>query len=82
MRFGWTGPQHRGLMALDATTSKEQPMWHRAALMFLTIVFLAAPALAVDPAIKCEAAKLKEAGKYGFCRLKAESKAVIVEASY
>jgi hypothetical protein len=30
----------------------------------------------VDPADKCEAAKLKEAGKYHFCRMKAESKAV------
>ena len=28
----------------------------------------------VEPGIKCEAAKLKEAGKYGFCRLKEESK--------
>ncbi len=30
----------------------------------------------IDPAVKCEADKLKETGKYGFCRLKAESKAV------
>ncbi|OGL68152.1 hypothetical protein A3D60_04075 [Candidatus Uhrbacteria bacterium RIFCSPHIGHO2_02_FULL_47_29] len=33
------------------------------------------PAAAVSPAVKCEAAKLKIAGKYGFCRLKAEAKA-------
>ena len=33
------------------------------------------PAGAVSPADKCEAAKLKTAGKYGFCRLKAEAKA-------
>ncbi len=31
---------------------------------------------AVEPDVKCEADKLKETGKYGFCRLKAESKAV------
>jgi len=30
---------------------------------------------AVDPADKCESDKLKETGKYGLCRLKAESKA-------
>ncbi|HIF63127.1 MAG TPA: hypothetical protein EYQ35_03100, partial [candidate division UBP10 bacterium] len=34
------------------------------------------PALAADPAVKCESGKLKESGKYGFCRLKAESVAV------
>jgi len=33
-------------------------------------------ATALDPDVKCESAKLKEAGKYGFCRLKAESKGV------
>ena len=31
-------------------------------------------AQAVDPGVKCEAGKLKETGKYGFCLLKAESK--------
>jgi hypothetical protein len=36
----------------------------------------AAGAGALTAAEKCEAAKLKEAGKYGFCRLKAEAKAV------
>jgi hypothetical protein len=36
----------------------------------------AAGAAALTAADKCESAKLKEAGKYGFCRLKAESKAV------
>ena len=30
---------------------------------------------AADPAVKCEAGKLKEAGKYANCRLKADSKA-------
>ena len=30
-----------------------------------------APATAVDPTPKCEAGKLKEAGKYANCRLKA-----------
>ena len=31
---------------------------------------------AADPAVKCEAGKLKEAGKYANCRMKADSKAV------
>jgi hypothetical protein len=38
-------------------------------------ILLAASAGAVTPADKCESAKLKTAGKYGFCRLLAESKA-------
>ena len=36
----------------------------------------AGTALAATDAEKCEAYKLKHAGKYGFCRMKAESKAV------
>ncbi len=36
----------------------------------------AAPALAASPAQKCQASKLKVAGKYNACRLNAESKAV------
>ncbi len=36
----------------------------------------ATTAAALTEAEKCESAKLKEAGKYGFCRLKAEAKAV------
>lgn len=36
----------------------------------------AAVAAALTPADKCESSKLKEAGKYGFCRMKAEAKAV------
>ncbi len=36
----------------------------------------AGAATALTPADKCESTKLKVAGKYGFCRLKAESKAV------
>ena len=35
-----------------------------------------APAQAVEPAVKCEADKLKTAAKYSACRLKAESKAL------
>ena len=31
---------------------------------------------AADPAVKCEAGKLKEAGKYANCRMNADSKAV------
>lgn len=34
------------------------------------------PADALSPADKCESAKLKEAGKFSFCRMKAEAKAV------
>ncbi|MGH7789398.1 MAG: DUF1566 domain-containing protein [Candidatus Binatia bacterium] len=37
---------------------------------------LAMPATALTDAQKCQASKLKEAGKYGFCRLKAEVRAV------
>ena len=40
------------------------------------VLIWAGPALAVTDAQKCEAAKLKVAGKYNFCRLKAEAKAV------
>lgn len=41
-------------------------------------VLAAGGAAALTPAEKCESAKLSEAGKYGFCRLKAESKAIKV----
>jgi Protein of unknown function (DUF1566) len=40
------------------------------------MVLWAGTAAAVSDADKCEAAKLKVAGKYDFCRLKAEAKAV------
>jgi hypothetical protein len=40
------------------------------------ILVWAGPVAAVTDAEKCEAAKLKVAGKYNFCRLKAEAKAV------
>lgn len=40
------------------------------------LLLAAGSAGALTPAEKCESSKLKEAGKYGFCRLKAESKAV------
>lgn len=47
------------------------------------VPFLRPPAIAVGltDADKCEAAKLKVAGKYGFCRLKAAAKAVKVGGS-
>ena len=46
-------------------------------LIVLTATALSAgTAAALPPAEKCEAGKLKQAGKYGFCRLKAETKAV------
>jgi hypothetical protein len=51
-------------------------MWSRGVFTFLGVLLIAGSGWAVDPADKCEADKLKEAGKYGFCRLKAESKAV------
>ena len=40
------------------------------------VALLSSDRRALDPALKCEATKLKTAGKYGFCRLKAEAKAV------
>jgi len=40
-----------------------------------TVLFWSAAALAIDPAIRCEAAKLKAAGKYAACRFQAEAKA-------
>jgi hypothetical protein len=42
----------------------------------IVLACLATQALGGTPAQKCEAAKLKIAGKYNFCRLKAEAKAV------
>jgi hypothetical protein len=51
-------------------------MFRRGVFTFLGVLLIAGPAWAVDPADKCEAAKLKEAGKYHYCRMKAESKAV------
>jgi len=42
----------------------------------LVMVGLASAAVATDPLEKCQASKLKTAGKYGFCRLKADAKAV------
>ena len=47
----------------------------RGTLLAATLV-LACEASGLTPAEKCESAKLKEAGKYGFCRLKAEAKAI------
>ncbi len=53
-------------------------LWGVLSCFFLCgfLIVLSHPAAAVEPAVKCEAGKLKEAGKYGFCRLKANSKAV------
>lgn len=42
----------------------------------LTVLLAAQSASALTPAEKCEADKLKRAGKYSFCRLKAEAKAI------
>jgi len=49
-----------------------------AAALFVASLFSAnaTSAQAGDPAVKCRAGKLKEAGKYGFCRFKAQTKAV------
>jgi hypothetical protein len=41
----------------------------------VTVLLLAGAAHALSPADKCEASKLKTAGKYDFCRLLAEAKA-------
>jgi hypothetical protein len=48
------------------------------------ILLSSATAMAADPAVKCEAGKLKGSSKYSACRLKAESKAVLkgVAADY
>jgi hypothetical protein len=43
--------------------------------MIGTVLLWSAAALGIDPAIRCEAAKLKAAGKYAACRLQAEAKA-------
>jgi len=40
--------------------------------------FVTAAAEAADPAVKCHSGKLKESAKYASCRLKAESKAILV----
>jgi len=45
-------------------------------LALLGAVLLAVPAQAISDAEKCEAAKNKTAGKYAFCRQKAEAKAI------
>jgi hypothetical protein len=42
----------------------------------LAVVWLAQNAAALSPADRCEADKLTRAGKYNFCRMKAEAKAV------
>jgi hypothetical protein len=53
---------------------EEGEMLRREDFTFLAVLLIAGTAWAADPPARCEAAKLKEAGKYGFCRLKAESK--------
>lgn len=42
----------------------------------VALVLLAHSAAALSPADRCEADKLKRAGKYNFCRMKAEARAV------
>jgi hypothetical protein len=45
-------------------------MWIRTRLIIIAASLLtAAGAAALTPADKCESGKLKETGKYGFCRL-------------
>ena len=48
----------------------------RIALIGALLLGATSAAAGATDAQKCEAGKLKEAGKYGFCRLKAEAKAV------
>jgi hypothetical protein len=50
--------------------------WWKTITVAAVMVGWSGPAVAATDAEKCEAAKLKIAGKYGFCRLKAEAKAV------
>jgi len=49
----------------------------RATATAVTLFLLSTAAHAGDPAIKCETGKLKTAGQYAQCRLKAESKGVL-----
>jgi len=52
-------------------------MSHRLNVLAAIIAFgFAQTAHAVEPAVKCEASKLKEVAKYSSCRLKAEAKGV------
>ena len=53
-------------------------MNHRLLALFLAsaVLWSAASVSALDPGPKCEAAKNKIAGKYAFCRQKAEAKAI------
>jgi hypothetical protein len=46
------------------------------AMVFAVLFLVATGAQAADPAVKCEAGKLKESSKYAACRLKADAKAV------
>ncbi|MFT5154720.1 MAG: hypothetical protein ACI841_004728 [Planctomycetota bacterium] len=46
------------------------------ATAFAVLFLVATGAQAADPAVKCEAGKLKESSKYAACRLKADAKAV------
>lgn len=48
----------------------------RTLIGIFAVLLAAGNAAGLSPADKCESSKLKEAGKYGFCRLKAEAKAV------
>jgi hypothetical protein len=51
-------------------------MFQRLLVGFLSVMLVAGSAWALDPGDKCEADKLKWAGLYHSCRMKAESKAV------
>jgi hypothetical protein len=48
----------------------------RLVLVLGVLLLWATGAAALSPADKCEADKLRRAGKYSFCRLKADAKAV------
>lgn len=54
-------------------------MMHRGiscALAFVLVAGFGTPSFAADEALLCQTSKLKRAGKYSFCRLKAEAKGV------
>jgi len=56
---------------------KTQRSFRSIQLLAIGLVLVATGSWAADPVAKCESSKLKEAGKYDYCRLKADSKAVI-----
>jgi hypothetical protein len=63
----------RKLNHKEANTSE---VLRRGLLALVGALLLAGPAAALDPAERCEADKCKETGKYQFCRMKEEARAL------